>query len=92
MLERRLEGREFILGEYSIADMICWPWVLITKPLGQPLDEFANVARWRQAVKERPAVQKGVDLGKEWRRRAPPSDEERRILFGQTAKSLSGRG
>ena len=57
VLERRLEGRAYILGDdYSIVDMICWPWVLIAKPLGQPLDDFASVARWRQAVKQRPAV------------------------------------
>ena len=90
VLERRLEGREYILGDYSIADMANWPWVLIAKPLGQPLDEFPNVARWRQAIKERPAVQRGVDLGKELRRSAPPSDEERRILFNQTAHAVVG--
>ncbi len=89
VLERRLEDRPYILGkEYSIADMICWPWVLIAKPLGQSLDDFPNVARWRQAVKERPAVRRAVDLGKEFRRRAPPSEDERKILFGQTAKSV----
>ena len=86
VLERRLAGRDFILDEYSIADMASWPWVLIAKPLGQALDEFPNVARWRDTIKQRPAVQRGVDLGKEWRRRAPPSEEERRILFNQTAK------
>ena len=88
VLERRLEGRDFILGEYSIADMASWPWVLIAKPLGQPLDDFPNVARWRAAVRDRPAVQKGVNLGKEWRRSAPPSDEERQILFNQTARAV----
>jgi len=46
------------------------------------------VARWRKAVMDRPAVRRGVDLGKEWRRNAPPSDEERQILFNQTAASL----
>ncbi len=92
VLERRLEDRPYILGDdYSIADMICWPWVLIAKPLGQSLDELPNVARWRQAVKERPAVQRAVDLGKEFRRNAPPSEEERKILFGQTAKSVRER-
>ena len=53
---------------------------------GSGLDEFPNVARWREAIKQRPAVQRGVDLGKELRRRAPPGEEERRILFNQTAK------
>jgi GSH-dependent disulfide-bond oxidoreductase len=86
VLERRLEGRAFVVDDYSIADMACWPWVLIAKPLGQPLDDFPNVARWRAAVRDRPAVQRGVDLGKELRRRAPPTDEERRVLFNQTAQ------
>ncbi len=88
VLETRLNGRDYILDEYSIVDMICWPWILIAKPLGQPLDEFPNVKRWRQSIKERPAVQRGVDLGKELRRSAPPSDEERKILFNQSAKSV----
>lgn len=88
ILERKLEGQDYILGYYSIVDMICWPWVLIAKPLGQSLDEFPNVARWRNSVKQRPAVQRGVDLGKEFRRSAPPTDEERKILFNQTAKDI----
>jgi len=88
VLDRRLEGRTYILGEdYSIADMICWPWVLIAKPLGQSLDGFANLSRWRGAIKQRPAVQRAVDLGKDLRRSAPPSEAERRILFGQTGRS-----
>ena len=89
VLDRRLEGREFILGDdYSIADIICWPWILIAKPLGRDLTPFANVARWRTAIKARPAVQRGVDLGKEFRRSAPPSEEERKILFSQNAESV----
>ena len=89
VLDRRLEGRAYILDEYSIADMAAFPWVLISKPLGQSLDEFPNVARWREAIKQRPAVQRGVDLGKDLRRSAPPTDEERQILFNQTARHLS---
>ena len=85
VLERRLEGRDYILGDYSIADMAAWPWVLIAKPLGQSLDNLPNVARWRTAIKDRSAVRRGVDLGKALRRSAPPSDDERRILFNQKA-------
>ncbi len=93
VLDRRLEGRRFILGDdYTIADMINWPWVLIAKamlsksPLADTpstdLSAYPNLGRWRNEVKSRPAVQQGVDLGKEDRRSAPPDDEERKILFG----------
>ena len=83
VLDRRLADRDYIVGDYSIADIIAWPWVLIAKPLGQSLVDFPNVQRWRNAIKLRPAVQRGVDLAKDLRRSAPPTDEERRILFGQ---------
>jgi GST-like protein len=93
VLERRLEGRAYILGDdYTIADIICWPWVFIAKPLGQSLDALPNVAAWRQRIKVRPAVQRGVDLGKEFRRSGPPSDDERKVLFNQTAQTATERG
>ena len=89
VLDRRLADRAYILGaEYSIADIICWPWVLIAKPLGASLEPFPNLARWRNAVKERPAVQRGVDLGKEYRPSGGHTEEERRILFNQTAATV----
>ena len=90
VLERRLQGRDYLVGEYSIADMASWPWVLIAKPLGQPLDDFPNVAAWRERIKARPAVQRGVDLGKELRRRGPHTEDERKILFNQTAFTRPG--
>lgn len=94
VLERRLDdGRPFILGQdYTIVDMISWPWVLIAKPLTASLDAFPKVAAWRQRVKQRPAVQRGVDLGKDLRRSGPPSDAERKVLFGQTSASVSAHG
>lgn len=89
VLERRLEGRDWIVGDaYSIADMICWPWVLIAKPLGASLEPYANVTRWRAAIKDRPAVQRAVDLGKQFRRAAPPDEGERKILFTQSGASV----
>ena len=50
VLERRLADRDYILGDYSIADMAAWPWVLIAKPLGQSLDDLPNVTKWRRAI------------------------------------------
>lgn len=88
ILNTRLKGRDWIVGDaYSIADMMCWPWVLIAKAMSLSLDDYPELARWRAAVKNRPAVQRGVALGKESRRSKPPSDEERAILFGQKGQS-----
>ena len=64
VLERRLHGRKYIVNEYSIADIISWPWVLIAKSVGRSLDPYPNVVKWRQRIKERPAVQRGVNLFK----------------------------
>ena len=89
VLERRTEDRDYILGDYSIADMIAWPWVLIAKPLGADLTKFPNVAAWRSRIKERPAVRRAVDLGKELRRSGPPTDAERKVLYEQTAESVA---
>ena len=92
VLDRRLADREYVLGEeYSIADMICWPWVLIARPLGASLEPFPHLTRWRNLVKARPAVQRGVDLGKDRRNSGSHTEEERKILFGQTAQSVAGR-
>ena len=88
VLERRLAGRDYILGDYSIADMVSWPWVLIAKPLGATLEPFPNVTAWRSRLKNRPAVQRAVDLGKDMRRQAPPTDDERKLLYEQTAASI----
>lgn len=85
VLERRLEGRDWIVGDdYSIADMIAWPWVLISKAVGMPLDDYPSVTDWRTRIKERPAVQRGVALAKDWRPgQKPHSPEAAKILFQQ---------
>lgn len=59
VLDRRLEGRDWIAGDYGIADMACWGWVWFHPVHGQSLDDFPNVRRWYQAMAERPGVQRG---------------------------------
>ena len=91
VLDKRLAEHEFIVDEYSIADMACWPWVLIARSMGQPLDNFPHLDRWNKAIKQRPAATRGVDVGKENRRQKPPSDKERQILFNQSAASIGNQ-
>ena len=86
VLERRLSDREYILGEYSIADIISFPWVLIAKPLGASLDSFPNVKAWRSRIKERPAVRRGVDLMKDRQNRGQHNAQNNSLLFNQSAE------
>jgi GST-like protein len=85
VLDRRLEGRAYLCDEYSIADMACWPWIVPHDRQGVALEEFPNVRRWYDGMKQRPGVQRGFDVGKEIRKAmaAGPDQEARRILFGQ---------
>jgi GST-like protein len=88
VLDKRLAGREFICGAFSIADCASWPWLLSHERLGQNLAEFPNLRRWYDAVKERPAVRRGIDVGKELRTPGTMDEQAKKILFGQTAKSV----
>ena len=85
VLDRRLAGREYVAGDYSIADMACWPWVVTYKAQGIDLAAFSNVRRWYDKLKERPALQRGFAFGKELRGVAKdgPDEEGRKHLFGK---------
>ena len=61
VLDRRLEGREHLAGDYSIADIAVFPWTARHEWQGVELDEFPNVARWYRAIEQRPAVARGMD-------------------------------
>lgn len=90
VMDRRLRDREYLAGEYSIADIACFPWVIPFKIQGQSLDDFPNLKRWFDAVTARPAVVRGRAVGRELPRQTPMDDEARKILFGQTAAVLRG--
>jgi glutathione S-transferase len=62
VLDARLEDREFLAGEYSLADIANWSWVRGYKWSGVTLDGLDNLARWLHAIAERPAVKRGVDV------------------------------
>jgi GST-like protein len=84
VLDKRLEGREYICGDYSIADMACWPWIVPHERQGQSLGDFPHVNRWYEKMKTRPGLQRGFDVLKEVRG-AKMDDRAKAVLFGQTA-------
>ena len=88
VLNKHLAGREFIAGDYSIADMACYPWIVPHEKQGQNLDDFPHLKRWFAAIRERPATQRAYALAKEINP-APVVDEDaKRILFGQDASTV----
>ena len=64
VLDRRLEGRQYIVDDYSIADIAAWPWIARFQWQQIDLDDFPNVKRWYLAIAERPAVQRGYRVPK----------------------------
>jgi GST-like protein len=83
VLDHRLRGREFIAGEYSIADIACYPWVLPERQR-QDMDDFPELKRWKAAIAARPATQRAYALAQTVNATPAVSDEaSRKILFGQ---------
>ena len=85
VMDRRLADRDFLAGDYSIADMASWPWTRSYRNQGQDLDDFPNLKRWHGAIAARPATQRAYALRQQVNPNAgkPLSDEERKHLFGQ---------
>ena len=84
VMERRLGAAEYLAGDYSIADMACWPWVRLHRYHGQKFEDFPNVKRWFDAISARPATQRGMALLADRRSRGPICEAARDILFGAT--------
>ncbi|MBK7659254.1 MAG: glutathione S-transferase N-terminal domain-containing protein [Betaproteobacteria bacterium] len=85
VLNKRLAGRDFILGkQYTIADMACYPWINPERQ-GQDFKDFPHLARWHAAIRARPATKRAYDRVKEINPvpRTVISDEERKLLFSQ---------
>ncbi len=89
VLNKRLADRGYVAGEYSIADMASYPWIVPYQRQGQNLDDFPHLKRWFEAIRARPATERAYARAKEINpQQAPMSEEAKKILFGQTAKSI----
>ena len=82
MLDRRLAGREYVAGDYSIADMAIWPWANGWKNQQQDIAQFPNMAAWLERVGSRPAVVAGANVATDRTSDLTRDREAQRILFG----------
>jgi GST-like protein len=65
VLNTRLEGRDFVAGDYSIADIAIWPWISRFEWQTIDMKQYPNVRRWYETIAARPAVQKGYKVPKD---------------------------
>ena len=94
VLNNRLYDRPYLAGkEYTIADMICYPWTVNWKGQGQDIEEFKYFKRWFEEIGARPAVQKGMAVGSDLSTdvtKLPPEEQERirKMLYNQRARPV----
>ncbi len=91
VLDKRLAGREFVAGDYSIADMACYPWIVPHKRQNQDLDQYPNLKRWFEAIRARPAVECAYEKGKAISAQPVVDEEAKKFLFGQSAATVRQR-
>lgn len=85
VLNKRLADRPFVAGDYSIADMAIYPWIVPYELQRQSLDEFVHIKRWFGEIKARPATKRAYELAKKVNTQATVTEDAKKILFGQTA-------
>jgi len=86
VMNKRLAYESFLAGDYSIADMAAYPWVVPHEKQGQNLSDFPHLKRWFEAIAARPATQKAYAIAEQINPAPPPMDDEaKKILFGQKA-------
>lgn len=89
VLNKQLSDRDFIAGEYSIADMACYPWIVPHQNQGQNLDDFPHLKAWFERIAARPATQRAYDKAKAINTQPSVNDEKsRQMLFGQDASTV----
>ncbi len=90
VMNRRLAERRYLAGEdYSIADMAAYPWVVPWKRQQQNLDDFVNLRRWFDSIRERPATQRAYAKAEPFSAQPAVTEEGKKLLFGQTAASVT---
>lgn len=89
VLDTRLDGRDFLAGDLSIADFATVCWARTPERQGIDLAEFPNVARWRETLFARPAVQRGMALGADIRHDISKDKDAQSVLFNQRARAAS---
>lgn len=88
VLNKRLSDREFVAGEYSIADIAIYPWIVPYERQGQKLEDFPHLQRWFEAIKARPATIRAYEKAETFKNQAISVEQSRDLLFNQSANNV----
>ncbi|MBS7544803.1 glutathione S-transferase family protein [Ancylobacter oerskovii] len=88
VMNRRLADRDYLAGDYSIADMACIGWAKLWERQGQNVEEFPNLKAWLARMLARPAVKRGLSVNAEDKGKIDLATDKdaQKILFGQRAR------
>lgn len=88
VLDKQLSLKPYIAGNYSIADIACYPWIVAHEKQQQNLDDFPHLKRWFKEIEARSAVKRAYDLAAKINPQTGMSDQAKKVLFGQNAKTI----
>ncbi|QLE48852.1 thiol:disulfide oxidoreductase [Nostoc sp. C057] len=88
VLNKQLADREFVAGDYSIADIAAYPWIVPYERQSQNLDDFPHLKRWFETIKARPATIRAYEKAEALKTQPLDPDKSRDLLFNQSAKTI----
>ncbi|BAZ09507.1 glutathione S-transferase domain-containing protein [Calothrix sp. NIES-4071] len=88
VMDKRLSNREFLAGDYSIADIASYPWIVPYERQGQKLENFPNLQRWFEAIKGRPATIRAYEKAEAFGNQQIAPELARDLLFNQSATTV----
>ena len=88
VLNKRLADREFVAGDYSIADIAAYPWIVPHERQGQKLEDFPNLKRWFETIQARPATIRAYEKAEAFKNQALDIEKSRTLLFNQSATTV----
>ena len=88
VLDKQLAGKDYIAGDYSIADMACYPWCVSAGRYGTTYENYANIRAWMARMPARPAVAKAYEIGKPYESQRASDEEAKKVLYGQSGDSV----
>ena len=88
VLNKQLADKEFVAGDYSIADIAAYPWIVPHERQSQNLEDFPHLKRWFETIKARPATIRAYEKAEALQTQALDPDKSRDMLFNQSAKTI----